>query len=67
MTPIGEKIQIQVFSPTPEPSAKNSGVSQANIAVLCLARLLGRQMAREHFRTTCTKGTEAKRREPSGA
>jgi hypothetical protein len=44
-----EKIQIEVFGPTAEPTPAPAGSVRPEEALLRLARLIGRQMAREEF------------------
>jgi hypothetical protein len=44
-----EKIRIEVFGPTRESAPAPDGRTRADEAVLRLARLIGRQMARDDF------------------
>lgn len=49
MKPQRDRISIEVFGPLDTPEPARNGVSPADEAVLILARLIGRQIAREQF------------------
>ncbi|ACI51391.1 hypothetical protein Gdia_1613 [Gluconacetobacter diazotrophicus PA1 5] len=44
-----DRIRIEVFGPTSEAETTEQALHPSNEAVLSLARLIGRQMAREQF------------------
>ncbi|MBB2168166.1 hypothetical protein HLH36_07335 [Gluconacetobacter aggeris] len=44
-----DRIRIEVFGPASEAETAEHAVSPSNEAILSLARLIGRQMAREQF------------------
>ncbi len=44
-----EKIRIPVFGPTTESASTPDGCTRADDALLRLARMIGRQMARDNF------------------
>lgn len=43
------RISIKVFGPSTAPETPRNGADRADAAVLALARLIGRQIAREQF------------------
>lgn len=49
MNPQRDRISIEVFGPSTTPEPARNGVTRADEAVLILARLAGRQIAREQF------------------
>lgn len=55
-----EKTRIEIFGPTSKPVSSLPERSQCDESVLRLARLIGRQMAREQFRATHKAGRAAK-------
>lgn len=52
-----EKIRIEVYGPAGKPSQAQAVSPRLDEAVLRLARLLGRQIAREQFERDPSKGT----------
>lgn len=49
MTPKRDRINIKVYGPSAEPEAARRDAARADDPILALARLIGRQMAREQF------------------
>ncbi len=56
-----EKIRIELFSPPETAEATDNAFRVPDEAVLRLARLIGRQMAREQFKRTRSKERHGKR------
>jgi hypothetical protein len=69
MAPKRDRISIKVFGPSAEPEAARRDGARADEAILALARLIGRQMAREQFERKLAAERKAgrKRREPGDA
>lgn len=44
-----DRMRIEVYSPAGEPETAPECTARTDDAVLCLARLIGRQIAREQF------------------
>ncbi|MCX8999949.1 hypothetical protein NOF55_22850 [Rhizobiaceae bacterium BDR2-2] len=59
-----DRISIEVFGPSAEPEPARSGASRADEAVLILARLIGRQIAREEFERKLAAERKAGRKRP---
>lgn len=57
-----EKIRIELFAPASETLPEADSCARADEAVLRLARLIGRQMAREQFERTRPKERHGKRK-----
>ncbi len=55
-----EKIQIELFAPASKTLPEPDSCARADEAVLRLARLIGRQMAREQFERTRSKERRGK-------
>ena len=49
MAPKRDRISIEVFGPSAEPETARRNAARADEAILALARLIGRQIAREQF------------------
>lgn len=56
-----DRIRIEVFGPPTLPETARSDASRANEAVLILARLIGRQIAREHFERSIARERKGRR------
>ena len=61
-----DRISIEVFGPSVEPEAARNGTSRADEAVMILARLLGRQIAREQFERKLALERKAQKKRPAG-
>lgn len=59
-----DRISIEVFGPSASPEATRNGAHRIDEAVLILARLIGRQIAREQFerKIALERRTQKKRR-----
>ncbi|OJV03288.1 MAG: hypothetical protein BGO16_10185 [Nitrobacter sp. 62-23] len=55
------RIRIEVFAPPASPETARSDASRADEAVLILARLIGRQIAREHFERSIARERKGRR------
>nr|WP_278500673.1 hypothetical protein [Brucella intermedia] len=60
-----DKLSIEVFGPSAAPEAGRNGASRADEAVLILARLLGRQIAREQFERKLALERKAQKKRPA--
>jgi hypothetical protein len=60
-----DNISIEVFGPSTAPEAGRNGASRADEAVLILARLLGRQIAREQFERRMALERKAQKKRPA--
>ena len=61
-----DRISIEVFGPSAAPEPTRNGVSRADEAVLILARLIGRQIAREQFERKMALERRAQKKPPAG-
>ena len=59
-----DRISIEVFGPSAAPEPARNGANRADEAVLILARLIGRQIAREQFERILACRAQKKR--PAG-
>ncbi|MCE6076348.1 hypothetical protein [Agrobacterium vitis] len=57
-----DRIRIEVFPPSDTSEPEDVRVRMADEAVMALARLIGRQMAREHFKRTRAKEAKTQSR-----
>lgn len=57
-----EKIRIELFAPASKTLSEPGSCARADEAVLRLARLIGRQMAREQFERIRSKEHHGKRK-----
>lgn len=64
-----DRISIEVFGPSATPGSARNGAGRADEAVLLLARLIGRQIAREQFerRLAAERKVRKTRPEPGDA
>jgi len=56
-----DRIRIEVFEPPASPETARSDASRADEAILILARLIGRQIAREHFERSMARERKGQR------
>jgi hypothetical protein len=56
-----DRIRIEVFEPPASPETARSDASRADEAVLILARLIGRQIARQHFERSIARERKGQR------
>lgn len=56
-----DRIRIEAFGPPASPETERSDASRADEAVLILARLIGRQIAREHFERSIARERKGRR------
>ena len=61
-----DRISIEVFGPSAEPEPTRNGASRADEAVMILARLIGRQIAREQFERRIALERRAQKKRPAG-
>ena len=61
-----DRINIEVFGPSAAPEPARNGVSRADEAIMILARLLGRQIAREQFERKMALERRAQKKRPTG-
>lgn len=61
-----DRISIEVFGPSAAPEPTRDGTSRADEAVMILARLLGRQIAREQFVRRLALERRAQKKRPAG-
>lgn len=61
-----DRISIEVFGPSAAPEPTRNGGSRADEAVLILARLIGRQIAREQFERKIALERKAQKKRPAG-
>ncbi len=61
-----DRISIEVVGPSTASEPVRNGVSRADEAVLILARLIGRQIAREQFERRMALERKAQRKRPAG-
>lgn len=59
-----DRIRIEVYPSTHGGGAEAGALAAANEAVLALARLIGRQMAREQFERTVLQERRARKKRP---
>ncbi|RWR27277.1 hypothetical protein D2T31_17255 [Sinirhodobacter populi] len=57
---------MEVFGPTAAPEPARNGANRADEAVLILARLIGRQIAREQFERKIALERRAQKKRPAG-
>ncbi|MDK8875275.1 MULTISPECIES: hypothetical protein [unclassified Paracoccus (in: a-proteobacteria)] len=60
-----DKISIEVFGPSAASESTRDGASRADEAVLILARLIGRQIAREQSEREMTLERRAQKKRPA--
>lgn len=61
-----DRISIEVFGPSAASEPARSGASRADEAVMILARLIGRQIAREQFERKMALERRAQKKRPAG-
>lgn len=61
-----DRISIEVFGPSISPETARNGVGRADEAILILARLIGRQIAREQFERKIGLERRARKKRCSG-
>lgn len=61
-----DRISIAVYGPSPTPESARNGAGQADEAVLTLARLIGRQIARERFERKMARERKVQGKRPAG-
>ena len=61
-----DRISIEVFGPSAEPEPARNGASRADAAIRSLARLIGRQIAREQFERKMALERRAQKKRPAG-
>lgn len=61
-----DRISIEVFGPSAAPEPARNGASRADEAVMILARLIGRQIAREQFERKIALERRAQKKRPAG-
>ena len=61
-----DRISIEVFGPSAASEPARNGASRADEAVLILARLIGRQIAREQFERKMALERRAQKKRPAG-
>lgn len=59
-----DRISIEVFGPSTSPEAAGRDAARADDAILALARLVGRQMAREQFERQLAQERKARKKRP---
>lgn len=60
------KTSIEVIPPSAEPVTDRNGAARAEAAIRSLARLLGRQIAREQFERKMALERRAQKKRPAG-
>ncbi|UPG72937.1 hypothetical protein MVG78_01715 [Roseomonas gilardii subsp. gilardii] len=66
MAPRRDRISIEVFGPSAAPEPARNGTSRADAAIRSLARLIGRQIAREQFERKMVLERRAQKKRPAG-
>ena len=66
MAPKRDRISIEVFGPSAASEPTRDGTSRADEAVMILARLIGRQIAREQFERRIALERRAQKKRPAG-
>lgn len=61
-----DRISIEVFGSSASPETAPNGVGRADKAILILAQLIGRQIAREQFERKTTLERKARKKQRSG-
>jgi hypothetical protein len=61
-----DRISIEVYGPVATPATARNGAGRADEAVLTLARLIGRQIARERFERKMARERRAQGKRPAG-
>lgn len=61
-----DRISIEVFGPSAEPETGGNDPARADAAIRSLARLLGRQIAREQFERKMALERRAQKKGPAG-
>ena len=61
-----DRISIEVFGPSAQPEPARNEASRADEAVMILARLIGRQIAREQFERKIALERRAQKKRPAG-
>jgi hypothetical protein len=59
-----DRISIEVFGPSASPETARNDASRADEAILILARLIGRQIAREQFNRKIALERRARKKRP---
>lgn len=61
-----DRISIEVFEPSTGSEGSRNDAGRADTAILALARLIGRQIAREQFEHARTRERKTQRKKMSG-